>query len=213
MSRIIDPYPCFRRYRKCCSESFSNGYTLMSKNSSYVMTTSLDSGKQRNTVDALACVMEQIRASKDQQITSFCVFLDLKKAFDTIDHEILILKLENMGLRGHVSALVRSYLSDRHQFTQVNGSYSKLGLIRTGIPKGSVLGPILFLLYINDLTKSVQSHVTLFAGDTNIFDHMKQDGSNNLDNTLSIVNSCMKSNKLKCNLENWPLRGTLLFLL
>ena len=145
--------------------------------------------------------MEQIRASKDQQVASFCVFLDLKKAFDTIDHEILILKLENMGLRGHVSALLKSYLSDRYQYTQVNGSNSKLGLIRTGIPQGSVLGPILFLLYINDLTKSVQSHVTLFADDSNIFDRMEENGTNNLDNTLSIENSWMKSNKLKCNLD------------
>ena len=82
-----------------------------------------------------------------------------------------------------------------------NGSNSKLGLIRTGISQGSVLGPILFLLYVNDLTKSVQSHVTLFADDTNIFDRMEDDGTNNLDNTLSIVNTWMKSNKLKCNLD------------
>ena len=144
--------------------------------------------------------MEQIRASKDQRITSSCVFLDLKKAFDTIDHEILIRKLENIGLRGHVSALLRSYLSNRYQYTQVNGSNSKLGLIRTGIPQGSVLGPILFLLYINDLTNTVESLVTLFADDTNIFDRMEQDGSN-VEKTLSIVNSWMKSNKLKCNLD------------
>ena len=68
------------------------------------MTTSLDSGK-KYTVDAVACVMEQIRASKDHQITSSCVCLDVRKAFDTIDHEILILKLEIMGLGGHVPAL------------------------------------------------------------------------------------------------------------
>ena len=144
--------------------------------------------------------MEQIRASKDQRITSSCLFLDLKKAFDTIDYEIRIRKLENMGLRGHVAALLRSYLSNRYQKTHVNGSNSNLGLVRTGIPQGSVLGPLLFLLYINDLTNSVESHVTLFADDNNIFDLMEQDG-NNLEKTLSIVNSWMKSNKLECNLE------------
>ena len=58
--------------------------------------------EKRNTVDALACVMKQIRASKDQRFTTSCVLLDFKTAFETIDHEILFLKLENMGLRGHV---------------------------------------------------------------------------------------------------------------
>ena len=124
----------------------------MSKNSRYLITTIFDSGK--NTVDALECVREQIRASKDQRFTSSCVFLDLKKAFDTFDHKILILILEIMGLRGIVSTLSRSYLSDRYQQTQVNGTNSKIGIFRTGIPHVSVPEPILFLFYINDLTNS-----------------------------------------------------------
>ena len=89
----------------------------------------------------------------NNQITSG-IFLDLKKAFDTVDHNILKKKLKIKGIRGLSYDLISSYLANRYQFTSVNSQKSDKNIIDYGFPQGSTLGPILFLLYINDLPKS-----------------------------------------------------------
>ena len=96
-------------------------------------------------------------------------FIDLQKAFDTLDHEILMIKLEKYGIRGTISEILRKYLSDRYQFVCESGNHSKKFCVETGVPQGSVLGPFLFLLYINDLEKVVKdSQIVMFADDTTI---------------------------------------------
>ena len=93
------------------------------------------------------------------------VFIDLKKAFDTVDHEILIKKLKHYGVRG-----VKSYLSNRKQFVNIDGCSSELLSVICGVPQGSILGPILFILYINDICNvSNLVKFILFADDTNVF--------------------------------------------
>ena len=88
--------------------------------------------------------------------------------FDTLDHEILMFKLEKYGFRGTDLEILRKYLSDRYQFVCENGNHSK-NSVKTGVPQGSVLGPFLFLLYINDLQKVVKdSQIVMFADDTTI---------------------------------------------
>ena len=91
----------------------------------------------------------------------------LQKAFDTIDHRILLDKLDHYGFRGHTQNFFKSYLTNRYQYTHINGVKSDIKEITCGVPQGSVLGPIMFLIYVNDLHLSVNNCSTrLFADDT-----------------------------------------------
>ena len=125
-------------------------------------------------------------------------FLDLKKAFDTVDHNILKKKLKIKGIRGLSYDLISTYLANRYQFTCVNSEKSDKNIINYGVSQGSILGPILFLLYINDLPKSSILKTLLFADDTALFA-----SSSNYVSLKKIVTVEVKK------IENWLLENKL----
>ena len=96
-------------------------------------------------------ITEKIKESIDKGKFGCGIFIDLRKAFDTVNHDILLLKLEHYGIRGNMLNWFKSYLSNRKQYVFHNGESSKVKDITCGGPQGSVLGLLLFLLYINDL--------------------------------------------------------------
>ena len=96
------------------------------------------------------------------------IYIDLSKAFDTLDHTILLEKLRHYGIRDTELQLIKNYLSNRYQLTEVNGYTSKPLKIKTGVPQGSVLVPLLFLLYINDLPNCSIFLMVMYADDTTL---------------------------------------------
>ena len=117
-----------------------------------------------STIQAISKIYDEIVQNIDQDLYTCCIFLDLSKAFDTVDHDILLEKLyHSFGIRGIPHELLRSYLTDRLQCTVVANAVSSERTVRCGIPQGSCLGPLLFLLYINDLPSASQFNTTLFA--------------------------------------------------
>ena len=165
-----------------------------------------------STNNALLSIIENIQTDLDNGDFAAGVFIDLKKAFDTVDHDILLKKLEYYGVRGLLKDWFQSYLKNRKQFVSVNNSTSNTKEITTGVPQGSVLGPLLFLLYyINDLHKSVKHSKTYhFADNTNIMQSNKSLDvlSNNLNKDLKSCLQWPKGNELSHNISKTKLSFT-----
>ena len=175
----------------------------------YFTTTNLLSEQQfgfrrfHSTSTALLDCTDEWYVNMDRGLYNLAVFLDLKKAFDTVNHDILLAKLELYGIKNTPLMLFKSYLSDRSQKCQVNGELSTLKYLKYGVPQGSILGPLLFLIYINDLPNCLQhSTARMFADDTNITVSGKsiKEAEVAINADLNNIREWLLSNRLSLNL-------------
>ena len=131
------------------------------------------------------------------------IYIDLSKAFDTLDHSILLDKLNYYGIRGVAYNLLHSYISNRYQYVDFNGSISSTKVVDTGVPQGSILGPLLFLIYINDLPSvSPLFNMVMYADDTTLYCNLSNNtNENDLNSELHKISEWLASNKLSLNAQ------------
>ena len=160
--------------------------------------------EKHSTINAITALTGDVIKALENKDTVLSVFLDLSKAFDTIDHQILLHKLEFYGIRGTPLKWFKSYLSNWKQYVKYNNSDSLQQDITFGVPQGSILGPLLFIIYISDIPFCVKHCKTIqFADDTTIYKTGKQ--VNNIyeymNNELQVLADWFRANKLSLNIS------------
>ena len=160
--------------------------------------------RKMSTCTALLQLVDKISTSIDKRKTTIGVFIDLAKAFDTVDHQILKKKLQFYGIRGIALDLFQNYLSLRKQYVEIDNISSSTTYVKCGVPQGSILGPILFLIYINDLNYvSEKLENIMFADDTNLFltGNSIHDVERTMNEELVFITEWFQSNKLSLNIK------------
>lgn len=156
----------------------------------------------KSTTKALARVMDSLLNNMDKGDLTVAVFLDFRKAFDTINHKLLLDKAKKAGLGKNTTKLIENYLSNRNQRTKINNKESPYREVKTGVPQGSTLGPLLFLLFINDLPETAKTVMfTLFADDAVFTLHGKEikDIAPEMQKVLNKISTWCNANKLTIN--------------
>lgn len=168
--------------------------------------------RKNHSTDFAACeLVDRILQCFDTKRSQhfFSLFIDMSKAFDTLVHEILLRKLSHYGLSRHAVALIDSYLNDRTQFVKIGPNKSNTCAIKTGVPQGSILGPFLFLIYINDMRNACQILETLhYADDSTLYCNIEKtfgeasdiEISRRINDDLQNVFTWLSCNKLSLNI-------------
>jgi hypothetical protein len=199
--RPISLLPILRKMMELCV--CNRFYALVSH-----LITSLQHGFMRNrsSVTQLLYVLHSIGESLDRNIQTDILYLDFAKAFDCVDHVILIKKLKLYGVTGHLLDWFTDYLRNRSQRVVIDGVASQYLPVTSGVPQGSIVGPLLFVIFINDLPEFIpnQSKTALFADDTKLYRSISTiSDRESLQRDISSLNdwsqnSNMKFNALKC---------------
>ena len=157
-------------------------------------------------INQLLSITHEIYHSLDNGLEVRGVFLDISKAFDKIWHEDLILKLKQYGISENVVCLIKCFLKNRKQRVVLNGQTSSWTNVLAGVPQGSILGPLFFLIYINDLSDDSSSNPKLFGDDTSLFSvvHNKNTSAKELNNDLCKISN--SSNQWKMSFNTDPIK-------
>ena len=192
---ILNPFA--KLFEKCLLDQLNNYFV----SNNLISPNQYGFKKNCSTNEAVLDIYNKLLDNMDKKLITCSIFLDLRKAYDTINHTILITKLEKYGIRGLPLQLPASYLNDRQQYTIVNRYKSKSRDVICGIPQGSTLGPLLFNIYINDLPLATNSTIHLFADDTNLtLSHSNVSTlQQNINDELVNVSNWFKVNKLSIN--------------
>ena len=173
---------------------------LCDKNLFYEFQSGFRSGFSTDT--ALTYLCDKIRFVMDKGQYTGVILLDLQKAFDTVDHDILLIKLKAIGLKQETVNWFASYLIGRKQFVEVKGSHSDLETVNCGVPQGSILGPLLFSVYVNDMSNSITCDLCLYADDSLLMVSGKniKEIEHKLTTEMYNISEWLESNKLSLHL-------------
>ena len=142
--------------------------------------------KGKSTLDSISIFVDDIQRNRNKGNISMAAFIDIKKAFDSVNYIILIKKLEQYGIRNRSLTLIENYLSKRQQCTVANNTRSSMLSLSCGVPQGSILGPLFFLLYINDCTNLTDDHITMLYADDSVL-YVSGKDINTLTERLSVA--------------------------